>query len=153
MPSSTPTPRLRHAILLILTVSAVLLALPAASVARAHKSSCHSTATAHSKHAANKCPRPAHKPKRTHAKRHHPAHARPKHKTHAPSTSGTEEAEGATEAICADGSTPFASEEGSFSCEDGSAPHCEAGRVEVVSNDGSTLLCEVPASEEEQENH
>jgi hypothetical protein len=146
MPTSTPTPRLRRAILLILTVSVVLLALPAASVARAHKSSCHSTP------AANKCSRPAHKPKRTHAKRHHPTHVRPKHKTHTPSTSGTEEAEGAGEAICADGSTPFASEEGSFSCEDGSAPHCEAGRVEVVSNDGSTLLCEVPASEEEQEN-
>ena len=149
MASTPPAPSLRHLLLLALTVSAVLLlALPAASVARAHKSNCHAASTTHSKHADRKCSRPAHKAKPTHAKRHHPAHARPKHKSHTPTTTGTEESEGAGEALCADGSAPFASEEGTFACEDGSAPECAAGLVEVISSDGSTLLCEASVGEE-----
>jgi hypothetical protein len=148
MPAFPPSPRLRPALLLILTVSGVLLALPAASVAQAHRSSCHATSTTRSKHATGKCSRPAHRAKPAHPKRHHPAHARPKHRSHTPSAPGAQAAEAPSAAVCDDGSAPFASEEGSFSCEDGSAPECEPGLVEVLSSDGSTLLCEAPAGEE-----
>jgi hypothetical protein len=151
--SRTPlAPRLHHLLLLVLTVSAVLLALPAASVARAHKSSCHPTSTTHSKHAARKCSQSAHKTKPTHAKHRHPGRPRLKAnpKAHPKTTAGKEESEGASEAFCADGSTPLASEEGTFACEDGSAPECEAGLVEVLSSNASTLLCETPASEEQE---
>jgi len=127
----------------------VLLALPAASVARAHKSTCHVTATNHSKHVAHKCSRPARKAKpTTRSKRHRSAHARPKLKSHTPAAPGAKEAAGAPEAFCSDGSTPLATEEGTFSCEDGTAPTCEAGLVETLSSDGATLLCEEPTGEE-----
>lgn len=151
MPAFPPSPRLRPALLLILTVSAILLALPAASVARAHKSSCHVTSTTHSKHATRKCPRATHKAKPTHAKRHHRAYVRTKHKAHtSPASGSAEAAEEAIEAICDDGSTPTAVEEGQFACEDGSAPECEAGLVEVLSTDGSKLLCEAPSGKERE---
>lgn len=116
-----PIRRLRRALLISVTVLSMLLALPAATVARAHKSSCHAT-TAHVKHGERRCARPAHKAK---PKKHRRAHSRHKHKhkhkAHAPAD--IEEA------------------------EDEAA--CEEGAVEAASSDESGAVCE--ASEEEQE--
>jgi hypothetical protein len=113
--------RLRRALLISVTVLAMLMALPAATIARAHRSSsCHVTTT-HAKHGARKCARPAHKAKPT----HHPAQSRHKHKAKSHRTAEPEEAEDESEAAC------------------------EEGAVEASSSDGSSAACEAP--EEEQE--
>ncbi len=96
--------RMRRALLLVLAIATVLLALPAASGARTHKSSsCHATSTAH-KSAVRKCAKRAHKAKPSHSPHHPPRHHR-KHKSKARSTAGAEEAEEESETTCEEGAT------------------------------------------------
>jgi hypothetical protein len=61
---------------------------------------------------------------------------------------GREPGRGATpaEATCEDGSAPVMAGDGSFSCDDESAPGCENGSVPTLSSDRSTLVCNVVPS-------
>jgi hypothetical protein len=105
------TLRPRRALLLALTIATVLLALPAASGARTHKSGCLATSTAH-KSAVAKCAKPAHKPKPSHTPRRR--HHKHKAKSHSP---GSEAAEEASETICEEDASEPSTSEGSAVCE------------------------------------
>jgi hypothetical protein len=157
MIASPPLRRLSLAAALALVIAVLctmLLALPSASLARAHKASthkasCHVTrAATHAKRTAKKCPA-THKLKRTHAS--HRSSSAKGHKSKS-SESPLSPEEANDEAKCEDGSIPSASAEGTFSCEDGSEPSCHTGLIAVPSSDGSTLLCEaLPEGEPEPE--
>jgi len=97
--------------LISVTVLAMLMALPATTIARVHRSSsCHVTTT-HAKHGARKCARPAHKAKPT----HHPAQSRHKHKA---KSHRTAEAADESETACEEGAVEASSsDESSAACE------------------------------------
>ena len=132
----------------------MLLALSPQSMAQARKAACSSPSAAHSKGSPHTCTQ-SQRTSKTSRKSH--AHARPtvkgRHLKHAAgkkkaakgtpakrtakSPAGTSQ----TLAICEDGSSPVRAGDGSFSCDDESAPSCEAGAAPVPSSNGLSLVC------------
>ncbi len=165
MTIAPPSRSLAAAIALILSiVVAVLIAPPAQTMAQARKAVCTSSSTTHSKRGAHACAQSKHtfrshgKSKKSHARVkarvHHAKHAVPTAK-HAdgkkPAAADRTKPPAGTSpipAICEDGSAPTREASGSFSCDDESEPGCESGSTPVLSSDGSTLLCNVLASDE-----
>jgi hypothetical protein len=137
---------------------AVLLALPAQTMAHARRVACTPSSTAHPKRRVHACGQAK---QTSGAPRKSKAHARPKAKghnskhtvgNHAGNTKRAVEKKPAakakspagaspTPATCEDGSLPIREADGSFSCEDESEPSCQDGSIPVPSSDGSALLC------------
>lgn len=143
MPSSPARPltrRLPPALTLAMSVLVLVAALlgPAQSLAQTRKLSCSSSSThPRSKHTSHACVvRPSHKRKAHHAAGRHGKHSL------AGGAPGTTVA--LVPATCEDGSTPVQAADGSFSCDDGSAPECEDGSTPTPADKGTSLVCAVP---------
>ena len=113
--------------------------------AQARKASC---ASAHPKHSARTCSAKSHKHKtKTEAHRKHATgslHAQAPGKVRSPAPATPAVSPGAT---CPDGVNATLDEEGSFACAGGAEPGCQEGFSPVVSDDGSTLVCEPEQNE------
>jgi hypothetical protein len=113
--------------------------------AHAHKAAC----ATHARHGSHACS-PG-KPRKHKAK----SEARHTHATgsrHAPVQSKAQTPPAATSAgspgtTCPDGVNATLDEEGSFACAGGAEPGCQEGFSPVVSDDGSTLVCEPEQNE------
>jgi hypothetical protein len=153
--------------ILSMVAVAVLLALPAQTMAHARMVACAPSSTAHPKRRVHACGQAKHASR---APRKGRAHAHPKAKrrnskhaigkaNHVRDTKRAGEKRPAAKAkspaatspplaTCEDGSLPVREADGSFSCGDESEPSCENGSTPTPSSDGSTLLCNAAASEQ-----
>jgi hypothetical protein len=136
--------------------AAVLFSAPSApAMAATSKAACRSSSAAH--------PRGAHIHTHTCAQARRRRRARVGHRTAARDGGRATEKTGAergaeayppaavTPALCEDGTDPIGAPDGSFSCDDGSEPTCEAGLTAVSSSEGSGLVCEVAQGPESSE--
>jgi hypothetical protein len=113
--------------------------------ARARKASC---ASAHAKRGARTCSAKGHGHKTKTAAHHKHAtgsrHAQGPGKVRSPAPAAPAGSPGTT---CPDGVNATLDEEGSFACAGGAEPGCQEGFSPVVSDDGSTLICESEQNE------
>jgi hypothetical protein len=137
-------------LVLALSVSVPALGLAAATpaLAKAHRSACRPSSSAHGKSHRRACAKSPHKAKvhaRHGSRRHGAQPAVTKAKTEAPTKRGGTKVGSRTSspepASCEDGGSPVERQDEVFECEDGSEPGCDDGSEMTVSSDGSTLLC------------
>jgi len=128
------------AVALVLSLFVLAAALFGASqtFAQTHRAACSASRarTAKTRRSAAACTtrKRKHRRKRHRAGKHHRRH------TKGAATGGASGSQ-PTSARCEDGSTPTASGEGSFTCENGSQPECEDGATPRPSGNGKTLIC------------
>jgi hypothetical protein len=135
------------ALTLCLAALCLLLMIPSGAPARslgAHKSTCTTTKSRHSKRGARRCP--SHQGHKSKSHKHKPVVKKPAHKVSAPAVE-------LTPATCEDGSLPSRAKGGSYSCEDGSEPFCEDGSEPTLAHGSGAPMCTVsaPGSESNQE--
>ncbi|HTU79620.1 MAG TPA: hypothetical protein VMF09_12755 [Solirubrobacteraceae bacterium] len=147
MPKTSRIRRLARPLPIALTLAVLTAALlgPAETLAQTHRTTCPS-AGAHTrdKRARRACAPSSHKPKTHHAVKRDAGKGRSKARP--ARKSGRSRTSGFTPARCEDGSVPALAADGSFSCEEGSEPHCEDGATPTRATGGKTLVC-APASE------
>lgn len=118
---------------------------------KAHRAACAGTHSRHGAHACSSVKEHRHKTGSQVHRRHTTSDSRHISPPSTVQTPAPVALGGPTGTTCPDGHNATLDEEGGFACGDGAEPGCQEGFAPVIASDGSTLVCEPEAKEDDGE--